>query len=470
MSNDEVYHAFCTYLCDSGIADVLAGAAGVACAFSGGADSTLLLILLEKYCRTASLSLQAVHVHHGIRGAEADRDAAFCAQFCEKRNIQFSLCRVDVPRYAALHKCGIEEAARILRYRALEGAVPVDFCIATAHNATDQVETVLFHLCRGSGLHGLCGIAPVRDRLIRPLLFLSSDAIRVLCHKESIPYVIDETNADTTYTRNYIRAEIVPRLSVLNPALDTAVFHMTSLLREDECILDSETERIVAEKPNRQRFIELPVGIRSRVLRRMYADICANGDLTMRHIRAMTAALLSEQPHTMIDLPGGIRFYVDRDTVRFEKSDRHHKTDKEKIEEKRYPVGSGIWENDRYLLTLTNLSSLSQKKEEKSQDVSENIYKISMQEQIDFAKIKGVLCVRTRIAGDTIRYGGLTRRVKTLLSDRKLPLAVRDALPVVTDDAGIVWLPGFPLRDGMAPCAESGEICLLRLYEKHLDT
>ncbi len=368
MSIDTIYRSFLAYLAESGIAAVLSHYTGVACAFSGGADSALLLTLLHRYCQENEYPLTAVHIHHGIRGESADSDAVFSEIFCRERNIPFQLCRVDVPRYAAEHHCGIEEGARILRYRAIENAVPDSYAIAIAHNATDQVETVLFHLCRGSGLDGLCGISPVRGRIVRPLLFLPSDEIRTICKTEHIPLVVDETNLTNDCTRNYIRHEIVPR-------------------------------------------------------------------------------------------PGGYRFLVDRDLFTFTKD--RVTTANEVIF---YPTGEGSWENERYFLTLTRTSRENQ---EKRIDMRENIYKKSMQERIDFAKIKGVLRVRTRTEGDTIRYGGMTRRVKKLFSDRKLPLAVRDTLPILLDDDGIFWLPGFPLRDGLSVSNDfAADEILLCLWEK----
>ena len=459
MSNPEAYRAFCAYLTKSGIDAVFADTGSVVCAFSGGADSTLLLTLLRRYCSDKRLPLMAVHVHHGIRGETADRDAAFCVDFCAARGIPFRLCKVDVPVYAREKGCGIEEAARVLRYQAIYDIAPENAAIATAHNATDQLETVLFHLCRGSGLRGLCGISPIRGRLVRPLLYLTGEEIRALCEREELPYVTDETNADPTYTRNYIRREIVPRLREINPRVDNAVVQLTEHLREDERLLGEMADAALREHPGRAALAAMPEGIRSRVIAQMYAAASPDGSLTAPHIHAVTELLRSDRANGMLDLPGGVCFRMDRDSVAFVKK---QETD---------PVqpchtADGTWENARYFLTITDMSQTSQKNQEKNGADSENIYKISMQQRIDFAKIKGVLCVRVREPGDTIRYGGITRRVKKLLSDRKLPLVCRDMLPVVTDDEGVVWLPGFPPRDGMAPGADTETVCTIRLYEK----
>lgn len=462
MSIDTVYRSFCNYLTGSGIAGVLSRCDGVACAFSGGADSALLLTLLRRYCAENDCPLTALHVHHGIRGEAADADAAFSETFCGERNIPFRLCRVDVPQYIAEHHCGLEEGARILRYRAIENAVPEKYAIATAHNATDQVETVLFHLCRGSGIDGLCGISPVRGRIVRPLLFLPSDEIRAVCAAERIPYVVDETNLTNDCTRNYIRHEIVPRLEKVHPGVENAVRQMAELIREDSRVLAGIADEVLTGDPGRADLLALSEGIRSRVLRTMYEKASGRTELARRHIDAMTELLRGGRVNGALSLPGGICFRLERDSVTFTKE-----RDAVVNETVFYPSGEGIWENERYFLTLTRAS---QKNQENRAAARENIYKISMQQRIDFAKIKGVPRVRTRTEGDTIRYGGMTRRVKKLFSDRKLPLIVRNTLPILLDDDGILWLPGFPPRDGTGvPNDSPADAMVLCLWEKHFD-
>ncbi len=145
-------------------------------AFSGGADSTALLLILHELRTQLEIDLRAVHVHHGIRGKEADRDAAFCAALCRQHAIPFQQIAVNVPAYAAEKRLSEETAARILRYEALEKAAP-EGVIATAHHAGDNAETMLFHFIRGSGMKGLRGILPRNGRIIRPLLYAEKSEI-----------------------------------------------------------------------------------------------------------------------------------------------------------------------------------------------------------------------------------------------------------------------------------------------------
>ena len=180
-------------------------------ALSGGADSTALLLCLHELKEQLSLDLRAVHVHHGIRGAEADRDAAFCAELCKQYGIPLQTVHVNVPAYAAEHRLSEETAARRLRYEALDQAAP-DGVIVTAHHAGDNAETVLFHLIRGSGLRGLCGIPPKNGRILRPMLEAEKSEILAFLQERGQSFVEDSTNHEGGSSRNRIRHDTMPLL------------------------------------------------------------------------------------------------------------------------------------------------------------------------------------------------------------------------------------------------------------------
>lgn len=210
-------------------------------ALSGGADSVALLLLLRELQSEYGFALSAVHVHHGIRGAEADRDADFCAQICEKYGIPFQLVRVDVPTFAKEQHHSLETAARILRYEALEKAAPQGL-IATAHHAGDQAETMLFHLVRGSGLRGLCGIPPKRGRIIRPLLEIPKENLLAYLNECGQDFVTDSTNLQTDASRNLLRHEVMPLLQNENPQSIPHMARTAALLAEDEALLTAQAQ------------------------------------------------------------------------------------------------------------------------------------------------------------------------------------------------------------------------------------
>lgn len=193
---------------------------------SGGADSVCLLSLLSELREELPVRLRAVHVHHGLRGEEADRDAAFSEELCRRLGVEFILRRAGVRERAELCRISEEEAGRELRYGIFEeeavrweeeeaslpgscpGSAPVR--IAVAHHSGDNAETILYHLFRGSGLRGLSGIPPVRGRVIRPLLCLSREEILSWLSGRGLSYVTDSTNLGDGYTRNRLRNQIIP--------------------------------------------------------------------------------------------------------------------------------------------------------------------------------------------------------------------------------------------------------------------
>ena len=241
---------------------------GVVVGLSGGPDSVFLLYALHTLQARMGFTLRAVHVHHGIRGAEADRDEAFSAELCAKLAVPFQAVHVEAPAYAAQHGLSLEEAARILRYEALEAArqqlgqtlaarpsnasvpssmgAPSSFqpvraatappapaaWIAVAHHLDDQAETVLHNLVRGAGLRGLAGMENRRNRVIRPLLSIKREDILKWLKQYDIPYVTDSTNADPHYTRNRIRSTVLPELREINPEASAHIAHSAALLRE----------------------------------------------------------------------------------------------------------------------------------------------------------------------------------------------------------------------------------------------
>lgn len=218
---------------------LLPSAGTLTVAFSGGADSTALLCLLHSLQDSCGYTLHAVHVHHGIRGEEADRDAVFCQQLCGKRGIPYQQIAVDAPKFAKEAHLSLETAARQLRYEALEQAAPTGL-IATAHHADDQAETMLFHLVRGSGLRGLCGIPARRGRIIRPLLQIPKADLLAYLEEIGQDFVTDSTNLLCDGSRNLLRHEVLPLLYGYNPQSIAHMSRTAALLSEDEALL-SET-------------------------------------------------------------------------------------------------------------------------------------------------------------------------------------------------------------------------------------
>lgn len=246
----------------------------VAC--SGGADSTALLLECARLRNEGSLqAVCAAHVLHGIRGAEAERDAAFVKALCAKQNVDCRFVAVDAPSYAKEAGLSLETAARELRRTALEAErlrVSAD-TIALAHQREDQAETLLMHLSRGCALKGLVGMQPVTGCVSRPLLDVSRTDILHYLAESGQDYIEDSTNADDALMRNHFRHRILPPLTIYNPRAVEAIAGASKRFWEDETYLTELAKAaLISCKGSRKALSALPKPLRYRALRELLSD------------------------------------------------------------------------------------------------------------------------------------------------------------------------------------------------------
>ena len=230
----------------------------VCVAVSGGADSVALLLgLVEANSPSAQnkepmgVVLSAAHVHHGLRGAEADEDAAFVRELCERLGVPYKLIGVDVASRQALEGEGMEEAAREVRYMALR-TLEVD-AVATGHTLDDQAETVMMKLLRGAWTEGLGGISPVveqglgKARVARPLLGVRRAEVEEFLRSRGQMWREDASNKDVSLTRNRVRHELMPMLRSFNPGIDVMLARLAAIARDDEAFWQAEVARVLPQ-------------------------------------------------------------------------------------------------------------------------------------------------------------------------------------------------------------------------------
>lgn len=299
--------------------DLIPPGSTVLCAVSGGADSICLLHALHHLRAKLGVSLAVAHYNHKLRGYASDQDAAFVAQFVQLYcgGTPFFSGSGDVAGEAERRGAGIEETAREMRYAFLRQAAQeagADF-IATAHNADDNVETMLFHLARGSGLRGLTGIPPKRDDLIRPLLTTPRWEIESYLSFHALPHVQDHTNSDDTYTRNRIRHQVAPVLEDICPGLAARLADTAALLRADEDLLSKQANEIsgqgVWEEGNLVLSAvligEAPDPLATRAVRQLIGQL--NGgdqDCGSIHLNSVVKLCRGDSPSAQIHLPYGL--------------------------------------------------------------------------------------------------------------------------------------------------------------------
>ena len=412
-------------------------------AFSGGADSAVLLTLLQKECLARNIRLAAFHVNHMIRGNESDRDATFCRAFCNERNIPFAYQNINIPSLANAQKKGLEETARIERYRLLsEFAQKEGFAqIATAHNATDHFETILFHLVRGMSVHGAGGIHPLRGNIIRPLLSFTKEEILAYAEQKGIPYVTDSTNYNTDYTRNHIRHNILPLLYSINPHAEEAILRFSESARQDDAFLfrlaqeHSQTESTAV-------LSSLDNAILSRVLL-IKAGALANTEIGEKHICKLIDKIRKAAQNNFcgsISLPCHITATITPQTFCLTTKPISKIPFANSNDVIMLTPGQEVRFLDRYCVRFDD--AFYPTKHERPDHLVAYIAKDAL---------CGTPFLRCRAKGDRYVASGMTRNIKKMLCDAKIPLEKRASLPILCDDSGILFVPYLPISDRARP-------------------
>ncbi|MEL4859701.1 tRNA lysidine(34) synthetase TilS [Pseudoflavonifractor phocaeensis] len=408
----------------------------VLCAVSGGADSMCLLHWLS---RREDISLHAAHFDHRLRGAESDADAAFVRDWCRENGIPFHLGSADVRARAGEAGRGIEETARDLRYAFLRrtaqdigGAV-----IATAHNADDNAETLLLHLVRGTGLQGLAGIPPRRDDLVRPLLTTPREEILAYLEEFHVPYREDSSNADEAFSRNKLRAQVMPVLKELNPRFLEGCSAAIRSLRADNDFLNAQAARVCQNARWAEddlvieaRYIaELPPALAPRAARRLI-EMMGDGstDCSAAHLNGIVELCRGEDPSAVLFLPRGMlaqRVY--RELLLTTQSDPLPPLTPTPLNFE----GLTIPPNSRYACRCR--AALCPGAPEPG------VWYLARD------RLSPGALLRPRQVGDSLSLPGRegTKTVKKWLIEAKVPRREREQLPVLADASGVAALAGF---------------------------
>ncbi len=399
--------------------------------FSGGKDSVCLLyifyLLKEKY----DLNLIAFHLNHLLRGKEAKRDEEFCKEFCKKLNVPLIIKRRDVKKYSKKYNLSIEEAGHKLRYHYYEKIAQKEKCqrIALAHTASDNEETILLSLISGQSLGRIAGILPKRERIIRPLIDLTSEEVLLFLKENNLPYVEDSTNKNLKIPRNYLRNIVIPNLKKINSNLEKTLRQVSEILFKENEYLERETDRVynlLIKKEDddilisKKEFVILPLAIKRRIFKRLFPNA------SFYQIEEMVN-LVNKQVGKKINLKENI-IYNEYNYLRIRKENKK-KTINEVFKIK--------------LNKINNFPKINLKLTCEVMDI-EKIKKFNYNncEYFDKNDIKLPLFIRFRKKGDIIKIKKGRKKVKKLFIDMKIPRIVRDNLPILCDQKGILWIFG----------------------------
>lgn len=409
---------------------------------SGGADSVFLLEVLTQLRNEGMIDLYAVHVHHGIRGDEADGDAAFVKERCEKRQVPCHVEYVDVPALAQAERLTLEEAGRKARYTCFQREKEhlAATKVAIAHHRDDSAETILFNLVRGSGIKGLCGIVPVQGDIVRPLLELRRSEIESALREKGIAWRTDSTNNERKYSRNRIRGELIPYLEEqLNPETVEHLMATAKLLRE----IDDHMERTADEwlskeqdgRLNVERLSGASRALQGYLIRRRLSEQGGLKDIGREHIEAVRSLLMRPVGKTVC-LPGGRVVRKDYEELQFFAND--------------VPAPEG---KTTFEVTWREISW----------EIFEKIQFDQYTKCFDYDKIKGDLYLRTRKTGDriTVFADGRTQSVKEYMINARIPAKERDQIPLLLSGEEVLWIVGYRAGEAFRVTEETRRILLV---------
>lgn len=388
-------------------------------ALSGGPDSMYLLEGLREYRRRVPFTLEAAHLHHGLR-KEADDDLAFVEDISRRWEIPLHIARVDVKALAEKEGRSVEEAGRIARYRFFRARKKKGGLIALGHHLDDQIETMLLRLIRGTGLDGLCGMKVLEGDLFRPLLSMRKREILEELAEREIPYVLDRSNDEAVYTRNKIRLDLIPVAEAINPRFIDGMASFRERILDDASYLEKAARDHYPNVVHRDELglyadpsiFNLSRSIRTRLFRLAIESV--RGDLkniSYEHIRAVEG-LKGAESGKGVDLPGFRvqnsygKLYFFTETAK-----------EEKAEEVKFEGGEAIFHGHRFVVD----------------GAGDRFIRIE-----DLEKIR----IRARRPGDKIKLEFGHKKIKDLMIDEKIDRRLRDTWPLIVENDEVIWVPG----------------------------
>lgn len=443
----------------------LAAGKQVVAGVSGGADSMAMLHFLWKN----QINVTAAHLNHCLRGAESDGDEELVRNFCRERGIPFVCRRADIARISKERGLGEEACGREERYAFFAELAGEDGVIATAHTLSDQLETMLFRLARGSGPDGLSGISESRGNIIRPLLCCTREDVEDYCRREQIPFAEDSTNRDPRYARNRIRLEAVPALKRVNPGVEAHAGRLALSLARDRDYLEGEASRLLQSAKISGGLLAEPLReAHPALLSRALAQYLAENGVQADSFLLEDGERLLKGEISRLNLPGEKWLSLHRGIL----SVRQNLPEAPFFWEFFLPpkpaksalIGELAFPNEEPAVLWCVPAAEFEK--------NKKIYKNDLIFSLDYDTIIGNLQIRRRLPGDRLCLPGRTasRLLKKVYSEAALPAGLRRDAVIAADSLGPVWAEYYGSSSrNTAGAATARLLILLRKTRKEND-
>ncbi len=436
-------------------------------AVSGGADSVCLLHVMLSLKEKLGISLHVAHLDHQLRGDESEADASYVRELAGSLDIPVTVSNADVNDYRKKHRLSLEEAAREVRYNFLaETAVAVGAnAIAIGHTLDDQVETIMLHIIRGSGIHGLVGLNPKTSRrlnghqvnIIRPLLEISRMETQQYCLENNLAARDDSTNLSLVPLRNRIRHKLLPEIKKYNPAFVESLLRTSAIAADEIAFLDSELakvwESVVKEQDGtvilaKVPFDVLPDALKRHLIRAVIKKLLGTlKDIEERHIEEIMG-VSGKQAGKYINLPYGLIFTVEYGRYLLGRDSRAL-----------CPFPQIIGESEVKIPGAIAISGWSV-----GTSITEKVVDVDNRNEfvayLDADKCGRSLTVRSRIDGDRFQPLGFDtpKRLNRFMIDLKIPQTWRERVPLVCRDRQVIWVVGYRIDDRYKVTADTKSV------------
>ncbi len=402
---------------------------------SGGADSLTLTHFLLKYTKEHNFHMTAAHINHGLRGSDADSDEKFVINWCSKNDVELKVLHADIRSIAAEKSQGLEECGRNVRYSFFRSLCDDNTKIATAHTLSDSVETVLLNLTKGAGAHGLCGIPPVRDQIIRPLIEITREEVEYYCNYYNLNYVTDSTNFTEEYERNKIRLNIIPQLREINPSFEYSVLSMTKCLNEDDRCLNEIAEEQLQKASckngyNLSILNKMPDAVLNRAI-----IIAVNKikKVRLENVHVKSTADIVRAECGSVTVAGGIQCTAQGNTLFINKN------------ENKYNIEWSIPFSTPKSYLPDGREIVIQKLTKKEYENRLKFNNLLFNNSVNYDTISSITSVRNRRRGDIFHPArrGVTKSLKKLFNEAKIPPLLRNSAAILESNGELLWIEGF---------------------------
>jgi tRNA(Ile)-lysidine synthase len=496
---------------------------------SGGADSVCLLHVLAKWQKELGIKLHIAHLNHQLRGAESEADAEYVSNLAGSLGIPITIDRQDVAAYRTERNCSIEEAARELRYAflAMVAREVGAHRIATGHTRDDQVETILMHILRGTGITGLCGLAPCspmaydsqgmslpasllslpvsspslrasppslrakRSNLlvIRPLLDITREETASYCQENQLAPHIDSSNLSPSFFRNRLRLHLLPLLRQYNPSIDQALLRLADIAKEDSALIEQQASGVwgeVARQENNAIYLDkkqiagLPIALQRQLLRAAVTKLAGDArDIEASHIEA-ARSLLNKPASKRISLPHGLTCHGGYNELTITRlpsvTASPDLSGQSQLPPCPFPPltgefplkvpGKTVFPGWNVIASIVRERAASPSPRG-TLSTSEETHQSNLVAYFDFRKTGTKLFVCQRRPGDRFQPLGMSmpKKLYEFMVDAKIPRSWRGRIPIVCSPQQIIWVVGWRIDDRVKTTKASQKILRLEFIK-----